>query len=70
MYYIVQSVSNDGQKEWDAHTGIRARFGSFDVLNYVGGTYTLISADECERKLRVVLASMEIRPQVVRVVEV
>lgn len=68
-YYIVKHGDTDGMKYWEAHRrGLWSSLNIFSILNYVLGTVTYESADDCEARLR--RAVHPKKPQVVRVVRI
>ncbi len=68
-YYIVKHTGMGGETFYRAHKrGIGTAFNCYSILSSVIEARTFISADECERLLRLYLKTEE--PIVVRVVRV
>ena len=64
-YYIVKHSDRSGV-HWYAHKkGFHSLFDIYNDVNSVAGTYSLISADDCERSLMI----DKKKPQVIGVVK-
>jgi hypothetical protein len=73
-YYIVKHEEYLGgttEKSWWAHKrGLSSTMGVYGYINYIIGTRSMNTADDCEDKLRFILANPVEKTRVIRVVKI